>query len=136
MRLDERATLRLASVGLLLLRIGLGGTMLAAHGLGKLSNFSAYSEKFPDPIGLGPAVSLALAIFAEAVCSLAVVLGAATRFAAVPIVVTMLVAAVIVHGDDPWEKKELAVVYAIAFFSLVFTGPGAFSIDGLARRRR
>jgi uncharacterized membrane protein YphA (DoxX/SURF4 family) len=42
------------------------------------------------------------------------VLGLATRLAAFPLLFTMLTAAFFIHGDDPWAKKELAVLYAVA----------------------
>src|SRR6056297_84350 len=64
-----------SSVGLLILRLFTGGCMLIAHGWGKLTSFGELSSKFPDPIGLGSAPSLALAIFAEVVCAIAVMLG-------------------------------------------------------------
>jgi putative oxidoreductase len=61
------------------------------------------------------------------------VLGVATRFAAVPLAVTMLVAAFAIHADDPWAKKELALLYAVPFVTLVFTGAGKFSVDAGSR---
>jgi len=49
----------------------------------------------------------------------------------------MLVAALIHHLPDPWGRKELAILYAVAFLALVFTGAGKHTVDGwLARRRR
>jgi putative oxidoreductase len=70
-----------------------------------------------------------LAVFAEVVCALAIVLGVATRLAAIPLVATMLVAAVLVHTDDSWAKTELAVIYMVPFLAIVFTGAGKFSFD-------
>ena len=127
---------RLAPVGLLILRVGLGGMMLGAHGLGKLTGFAEKSATFGDPLGVGSATSLALAVFAEFFCSLAVVFGLATRLAAVPLVITMLVAAGIVHADDPWGRKEFPLLYAIGFATLIFTGPGKLSLDHLIAGRR
>jgi putative oxidoreductase len=50
----------------------------------------------------------------------------------------LLVAATIIHADDPWQKKEFALMYAVPFLTLIFTGPGRYSIDHwfLDRRRR
>jgi putative oxidoreductase len=117
------------SIGLLILRLPAGGMLLSAHGWGKLMRFSERSAQFSDPLGVGPAASLALAVFAEVFCAAAVVLGAATRFAAVPIVIMLLVAAAIVHADDPWRNKEFALIYAVPFLALVFTGGGRYSFD-------
>ena len=120
-----------ANVGLLILRVSTGLIMLFAHGWGKLINFSTIAPNFADPIGVGPTVSLALAVFAEVFCSVAVIAGLKTRWAVVPLVITMIVAVGIVHGSDPWGKKELGIMYLISFLVLFFTGPGKYSVDGI-----
>lgn len=114
---------------LLMIRAGFGGIMLLAHGLPKLLNFSQYSTQFADPIGLGPTVSLSLAIFAEVFCAAAVVLGVYARWAAIPLVITMAVAAFVVHGADPFAKREMAMLFLIAFLSIALSGGGRFSLD-------
>lgn len=117
------------SFGLLILRIFAGATMAIAHGWGKLKGFSEMSSQFPDPIGVGSPTALGLAVFAEFFCSIAIVLGLFTRAAAIPLLITMLVAAFMIHGSDPFQKKELALFYGTVFLTLVFTGAGKFSID-------
>ncbi|HEX4925214.1 MAG TPA: DoxX family protein [Bdellovibrionales bacterium] len=118
-------------LSLLVLRIGFGGVMLLAHGLPKLMSYSERANTFADPIGLGSNVSLILAIGAEVFCALAVTFGLFTRLAAVPLAFTMFVAAIVVHAGDPWQKKELAVMYFIAFVAIIVAGPGRFSLDTL-----
>ena len=66
------------SLGLLLLRVSVGSMMLLGHGWGKLTSFAERSSSFPDPLGIGPSLSMALATGAEAFCALAVILGFAT----------------------------------------------------------
>lgn len=131
---DTRAAL-LTGVGLLALRVAAGGLMLTCHGWGKLTSFSERSASFPDPLGVGSSLSMALAVFAEVFCSTAVVLGLLTRAAVIPLMTTMLVAATIVHADDPWAKKEFALIYLVPFAALLFTGAGPFSLDALLWRR-
>ena len=59
---------------LLMLRVGVGAFMLT-HGMGKFENlFSGEEIKFGDPIGLGTTTSLALTVFAEFFCAMAVAL--------------------------------------------------------------
>lgn len=123
------------SIGLLLLRLGAGGTM-AVHGIQKLAKFGELKGGFPDPLGIGHLPSLVSAIGTELGCSVLVIVGLATRLAAIPVVFTMAVAAFLVHGDDPWAKKELAVLYGLVFLALVFTGAGRYSVDGRDRRGR
>ena len=115
---------------LLLLRLAAGGFMLT-HGYGKLQRSLAGEFQFGDPIGLGPEVSLVLAVFAEFFCSLLVMLGLGTRLATIPLIVTMAVAAFIAHGADPFGRKELALFYLVSFVVLFLTGSGKFSVDRL-----
>jgi putative oxidoreductase len=122
--------------GLLILRTSIAGMMLIGHGLPKVMDFSAQSAAFPDPLGLGSTVSLSLAIFGEVVCAIFLMLGLFTRLAAVPFFLTMLTAAFLVHAADPWAKKEFALLYAIPALTLIFTGAGAFSIDGRRKQHR
>ena len=51
--------------GLLFLRLT-AGAMMMGHGFGKVSARIAGKPAFPDPIGIGPVPSLALAAFATA----------------------------------------------------------------------
>ena len=124
------------SLGLLLFRIVFGGFMLVGHGWGKLMSFGETAAQFPDPLGIGNELSMGAAVFAEVVCSALVMLGLATRFFVLPLVFTMIVAAFVVHGGDPFATKELALVYLSAFALLYFTGPGSLSIDRLFNKSK
>jgi len=117
--------------GLLLLRLAAGGTMLLAHGLPKLSNYSAVLERFPDPIGLGVSVSLTLVIVAEVLCAGLLVLGLFSRMALVPLITTMGVAFFVVHGADPFKDKELSLIYLAMYVTLFLTGPGRLSAQNI-----
>lgn len=123
------------SLGLLVIRLGAGSLMMLAHGWGKLSNYGSMVDQWADPIGLGSAASLTLAVFAEFFCSLAVMLGLLTRAAVIPLMVTMLVAVLIVHGDDPFGKKELGLLFLTPFLALLLAGPGRYSLDAVIGRR-
>lgn len=126
----------LLDIGLLFLRVSAGGLLLFSHGLAKLMGFSQMATAFPDPLGLGVKFTLVVAIFAEFFCALLVMVGLSTRLATIPIIGTLVTAALIVHAADPWAKKEFALLYAIPFIALALTGPGAFSLDGLVKMRR
>lgn len=110
--------------------------MLLGHGMPKLLGFAEKAASFPDPLGVGSAVSLSLAIVGEVGASVLLVLGLGTRVAAVPFLFTMLVAAGIVHADDEWGRKELPLLYAIPAVTLLLTGAGRFSLDARVLRRR
>ena len=117
----------------LVLRLVLGLFMLS-HGWGKFSSFSEKSEMFPDPLGIGSALSLGLATFAEFFCSILLIVGLFTRFAALNILITMLVAGLIFHAADPFGKKEMALLYAAGFLYFTFVGGNRYSLDGWIRK--
>lgn len=136
-RINEDKQELLTDIGLLVGRVGFGLFMAFGHGLGKLQNYSAYSSKFPDPLGIGSEISMALAIFAELVCGILLALGVFSRLVLTQLLATMAVAAFIVHSSDPFfaaagqASKEFALVYFFGFITLFLTGPGRFSIDRL-----
>jgi len=120
-------------LGLLILRLAFGGLMLG-HGWGKMMKLFAGGEiEFFNFMGIGMTASLALAVFAEVVCALLIIFGYFTKWATIPLIITMLVAAFIVHGEDPFQKQEFALLYALAYLSLLFTGPGEYSLDARFR---
>jgi len=123
-------------IGLLILRLVFGGIMLFGHGWGKMVKlFTGNPNQFADPFGLGAPFTLGIASFAEVGCALLIVLGLFTRWATVPLIITMLVAALMIHGADPFGKKELALVYLAAFTALAFTGAGEYSLDKILRNK-
>lgn len=119
-------------IGLLLLRLTFGGLMLINHGWGKmLTLFGDNPIQFADPIGIGATPSLALAVFAEVLCALLIVLGLFTRLAVIPLIVTMLVAVFVVHISDPFKKMEMAILYLIPFVVLLLNGGGRYALDAV-----
>ncbi len=124
------------SLGKLVLRIGLGAMMLP-HGWGKLSNLISTGKfQFLDPLGIGPEISLVGTIIAEFFCSLLVLVGFKTKLATLPLMFTMLVAALIVHADDPFGKQEFPLLYFVGFLALFFFGPGEYSLDQWLYRKK
>ena len=123
-------------IALLILRIVFGGLMLYGHGWGKLTGFAEKAPVFRDPIGIGSTPSMILAMWAEVFCALLLVVGLATRLAAIPLMITMLVAAFLVHLHDPFPKFELPLLYLAGYAALLLMGPGRYSLDGWMARRR
>ncbi len=114
---------------LLLLRLAVGIFMLT-HGIGKFYNlFGDDPIKFADPIGVGATASLILAVFSEVFCSILLILGLATRFAAIPLLITMLTAVFIVHANDGFGKQELPMLYSAIYVGIAIAGAGKISID-------
>ncbi len=117
-----------ASLAMTVLRIGISALMLG-HGIPKISRLFESPIEFADPIGLGPVLSLILTLIGEVVAPVLIIIGWKTRLAAIPALITMLVAALIVHGSDPFQKKEMAIMYALGFLVILIGGPGKFALD-------
>lgn len=117
------------SLWLLIFRVGVS-VMMLTHGLPKLSKLLPGQEiSFADPLGIGVLPSLILTVFAEVICSLLIILGLGARLAAVPLAITMSVAAFMVHAADPFARKELALMYLLAYVTILVAGPGKYSVD-------
>lgn len=118
-----------SDVGLLLIRLWVGGAMLT-HGIGKIRDLDKFvgrvARDFPFAEILGP-----FAAFSETIGAVMIMLGLLTRPAAIALVATMLGAGLVTHWADPFSKKELALTYAAATGALVFAGSGKFSLDRL-----
>jgi putative oxidoreductase len=126
---QKNTAMKLQDLGLLLVRLLSGGMMLT-HGLPKFDRlFGEGPVKFADPFGLGPEISLVLVIFAEVACSIFVMIGFKTRWATIPLMITMLVAAFYAHADDPFGDKELPLLFFTVFLSILISGPGRYSVN-------
>lgn len=115
-------------IGLLLLRLGFGGMMLT-HGIPKLMNLVQGNMEFGDPLGIGSTLSLILVVIGEAICPLLIIIGYRTRLATIPTIITMAVAAFIVHAGDPFGTKEKALMFLCAFIVIALTGAGKYSAE-------
>jgi len=120
----------------LLLRVGFGGFMLFGHGMGKLRMlFSDGAVKFPEVLGMPAEVALGLAVFAEVVACILIIVGYKTRLATLPMIITMLIAAFVIHSSDPFfmygaeNSKEPALIYFLGFMSIYLLGSGKYSVD-------
>jgi putative oxidoreductase len=115
-------------LALAILRIGTSA-MLLSHGIPKIGKLFAETIEFPDPLGVGAATSLTLTVIGEVIAPIFILIGFRTKLAAIPALITMLVAAFVVHGSDPFGTKEKALLYALAFLVILIAGPGKFAID-------
>ncbi len=129
-------TIQYPDLAALVLRLGFGFYMLLGHGLGKLKLYLSGEEiKFFSFIGLSAEITLLLAVIAEFVACIFIIIGYKTRLFSLPLIITMLVAIFLVHGQDPWfmygneSSKEPAFIYLIGFASIYLLGSGKYSFD-------
>jgi putative oxidoreductase len=124
---DSAAT----NLALFVMRLWLGPTMFFNHGLDKLVHFHDKAATFPDPLGIGHPVSLALVVFAEVFGAALLTIGLLTRFAALTLVIDMFVAFLMVHQTalSGEHSGELAFIYLAGFAVLLIAGGGMISLD-------
>jgi putative oxidoreductase len=125
-------------IPMLLVRLFIGYFFFET-GWAKIGNLDGMAERFT---GWGipfPAFSAALSAYTELIGGALVALGLATRLAAMPLAINMVVAILVVNikrvsGLD--EFVELSEpLYALVFLWLVVAGPGRASLDHLVERR-
>ena len=123
-------TAPMTDAALLIARITIAILMLS-HGIPKLALFNHTPVPFVDFLGMGSTVSLALTVFAEVGCSILILFGMGTRFATIPLIITMAVAVLYVHGADPLAKQEPGIHYLLTYILLLMMGSGKYSVDHL-----
>ncbi|NVJ62846.1 MAG: DoxX family protein [Flavobacteriaceae bacterium] len=116
------------SFGLLLFRVVISASMLT-HGSSKAIKLLNGDFSFANPIGIGELPTLILAVIAEVIAPIFIIVGYKTRLATIPAIATMFVAAFIVHLNDGFGKQELSVIYLVSFLLISILGPGKISID-------
>ena len=109
--------------------------MAFSHGLGKLPPSDQLIQGvsgigFPLPVAFAWAAALS-----EFVGGLLIAAGLFTRLATLFLALTMGVAAFIVHSADPFNVKEMALLYFASAILLFFTGAGQYSADRLLRHK-
>ena len=118
------------SVLILVVRV-LFGILFLTHGYDKLMSHATLSDLFADPFGLGSTLSFWMVVFAEVVCSFALIFGILQRLVLIPMMFTMVIAFFVVHSGEVFAVKELSFIYLIMFIVLFVTGPGRYSFDAI-----
>jgi putative oxidoreductase len=120
---------RVQDLGLLFLRVSASLFLLWVHGLPKLLNYSAQLQVIEDPFHLGANLTLMLAIFAEVLCPLLIIVGLLVRMACLPILSVLLVAMVVVHPQWSIEEGQFGWLLLILFTSIFIAGPGRLALN-------
>ena len=117
-------------LAMLLLRILVGFSLFYKHGIEKLTGFSNMQTYFPDPFHIGVTPGLMFALLTDGVCSLLIIVGLATRLAALLIIFNLSVVFFFLHnGSIVDAHAEMGYVYLAAFLCILLAGAGKYSID-------
>ena len=121
-------------VGLLVLRITLGGLMLF-HGFAKLLNGTAGIQGLLASKGLPTFLSYGVFV-GELIVPILLIIGYRTRLASIVFSFNMLVALLLAHANDIFSLSsngawavELIALYALGAVALFFTGGGRYAIS-------
>jgi putative oxidoreductase len=131
----NRGFASLSSLGLFLLRLGIGSIYFLLHGLHKLEAGPALWSKLGQSVGLvgihfSPVFWGFMASASEGIGGLLLVLGLFTRPAAFFLFCTMTVAWLHLHSTGvPLDKTTEPLEMACVFLGLLFVGPGRYSVD-------
>ncbi len=122
---------RLASIGLLILRLAIGAMMIH-HGQDKLANPQSFADNYVVPLHLPfPLFFAYVAGYSEILGSWLLILGLLSPLGALALTGTMAVAAyhhILTSGFNIYVL-ELVVLYLGGSLSVLLLGPGRFSFD-------
>ena len=118
--------------GLLVLRVFAGLSLALAHGLGKIPPSPQFQSSV-ESLGL-PAQMAWLSAAAETVGGVGLAAGLATRVMGLIVAGNLSVAAFLQHANDPYGRKELALLFLATAICFLFTGGGRFSLDRIIKR--
>ncbi|NQZ45237.1 MAG: DoxX family protein [Flavobacteriaceae bacterium] len=118
-----------SDISMLFFRVLVSLSMINTHGVKKLLDFEGTVQNIPDPIGVGGEISAVIAIVANIVAPVFIILGLGTRLATLPILSVTLMGLFIVHGNDPWSIRDVPLIYSLAYLLILFMGAGKYSID-------
>ncbi len=119
---------RCGALALLFMRVTAALLLLQVHGLPKLLHWHTELQHIEDPFGLGAVPTLALAVFAEVLCPLLLILGVFARLACLPVIAVLLVALLLVHPQWSLEEGQFAWWMLILFTGLAMAGPGRYRL--------
>lgn len=121
------------ALGVLWLRVSMGLGISLFHGYGKV--FGGRMEQFMEGVAkMGfpmPDLFAWAAALSEFLGGILIALGLGTRIAAFFVFSTMTVAAFVRHASDPFDVKEMALLYGTIAMAIMLIGPGRFSLDYL-----
>jgi putative oxidoreductase len=134
----QASTRRVEFLAPLLARATVGFAFVES-GWGKVHNLETVAGYFTE-LGIpAPQFQATFVSFVELICGSLVLVGLATRIAAVPLIGTMIVALITAKAADISGFSDLIgtieFCYAVLLAWLAFAGPGKASLDHLIARR-
>lgn len=108
------------------------GTQDNIFSYARMEEFAAFLSAHNVPF---PLFSAFLSAYAQFICGILFILGAATRYAALVMMINFIAAILIAHLGDPYPAKFPALMMLAGACFLFLHGPGELSVDRLLARR-
>ncbi len=130
---------RYKEYGVIFIRLIVGfhlvyGTQDNVFSYARMEEFAAFLSAHNVPL---PLFAAFLSAYAQFICGILFIFGAATRYAALVMIINFIAAIIIAHTGDPYPNKFPALMMLAAACFLFIHGPGNLSIDSkLADRNR
>ncbi|MEE2883240.1 MAG: DoxX family protein [Planctomycetota bacterium] len=119
------------NLSLLILRC-MAGLSFALHGYQKIFSYGGVNEfaEFVESLGIPmPLVGAWLAALSELVGGLALIAGFGARLMSIPLIFTMLTAAIMAHPGEFPGAMEFPLLLAAAALVIGLMGPGKYAIQ-------
>jgi putative oxidoreductase len=108
------------------------GTQDNIFSYARMEEFAAFLSAHNVPL---PLFSAYLSVYAQFICGILFILGAATRYAALVMIINFVAAILIAHLGDPYPAKFPALMMLAGACFLFLHGSGELSVDRLLARR-
>ena len=108
------------------------GTQDNVFSYARMEEFAAFLSAHKVPF---PLFAAFVSAYAQFICGILFIVGAATRYAALVMIINFIAAILIAHLGDPYPAKFPALMMLAGACFLFLHGPGELSVDRLLARR-
>jgi len=124
--------------GVIFIRLIIGfhliyGTQDNVFSFARMQEFAAFLQERGVPL---PLFSAFLSAYAQFICGILFILGAATRYAAVVMIINFIAAIIIAHIGDTYPRTFPALMMLAAACFLLLHGAGKPSVDDWVERAK
>lgn len=109
------------------------GTQDNVFSYARMEEFAGFLHLRGVPL---PLFSAFLSAYAQFVCGILFILGAATRWAALPMIINFIAALVIAHVGDTYPNAFPALMMLAAACFFLLHGAGRLSVDDVLEKRK
>jgi putative oxidoreductase len=108
------------------------GTQDNVFSYARIEEFAAFLSAHNVPF---PLFAAFVSAYAQFICGILFIVGAATRYAALVMIINFIAAILIAHLGDPYPAKFPALMMLAGACFLFLHGPGELSVDRLLAKR-